>query len=359
MAIPVQIYAYDQPSATKTCWSIVESGIRLLPISQTPITDIGNLAFSSSIRETMGTSLSFTTRNTRALTNTDWYILKFNFDLRNTANSNGSFTYNSGLGASGDVIFMRNSMTILLRVGTTALSILTPGAATINACINSLIYTPATQLTTAQASILAYAIYNTLDACEKIIYSDQLPSLSPNEPTSPTFTMTSIYGNSNYGASDDYRFSFTMSNSAGNSTSLVKLISIQFPTYSTYDLVLQGTQCYEYSTSVIEVSNCTIDTINRVIWIVPVAKSTYSNNNLLVIESAGLAFQNPILNSSINLNQFIIRYYTWPVGTTNPGVTAGNDNWCFMRQDSTLLTSSSISFSSTYYTPHTYVNVPN
>lgn len=165
MAIPVQVYAYDQPTATKFCWSIVESGIRLLPITQTPITDIGNWASSSTYREIMGTSLSFTTRNTRALTNTDWYILKFNFDLRSTANSNGSLSYNSGLGASGDVIFMRNSMTILLRIGSTALNILTPGSSTINARINSLIYNPSTQLTTAQASILAYAIYNTLDAC--------------------------------------------------------------------------------------------------------------------------------------------------------------------------------------------------
>jgi hypothetical protein len=37
MSIPVQIYAYDQPSARKYVWSILEAGIRVLPITVTPI----------------------------------------------------------------------------------------------------------------------------------------------------------------------------------------------------------------------------------------------------------------------------------------------------------------------------------
>lgn len=314
MSIPVQVYAYDQPSATKFIWSMVEAGIRVLPITTTPITDLGNFASSSTYREQMSTSLSFTTRNTKAMVSGDFYILKFNFDLRNSANSNGAFNYNSGLGASGDVIFMRKCRTILLRVGTTALNILTPGSATISGRITSLFYNPSTQLTTSQASIIAYAVYYTADACEKIIYSDTFPSLVPNEPTGPSFSMTSIYSNTYKGQNDDYRFAFTMSSSAGNSTSLVKLISISFPSAAVSDITFQGKQCFEYSTSVIEVKSCIIDTENRVIWITPVIKTTYSNDHQLIIESAGLAFQNPVSISSLNMNQFVIRYYTWPDG---------------------------------------------
>lgn len=95
----------------------------------------------------------------------DWYILKFNFDLRSTSNTNGTLSYNTNLAGTGDIIFMRNCQTILLRIGTTALSILAPGSTTVNAKINSLFYNPPYQLTTAQASILAYAIYNSADAC--------------------------------------------------------------------------------------------------------------------------------------------------------------------------------------------------
>lgn len=113
----------------------------------------------------MSTNFKLTTRNTKAMVLNDWYILKFGFDLRNTANANGSLTYNSNLAGVGDVTFLRNSNTILLRIGTTPLSILSPGVTTINAQINGLFYNPSYQLTTAQASIRAYAIYNSVDAC--------------------------------------------------------------------------------------------------------------------------------------------------------------------------------------------------
>jgi hypothetical protein len=171
--------------------------------------------------------------------------------------------------------------------------------------------------------------------------------------------MTSIYSNTYRGQNDDYRFAFTMSSSAGNSTSLVKLISISFPSAS--DITFQGKQCFEYSTSVIEVKSCIIDIDNRVIWITPVVKTTYSNDHQLIIESAGLAFLNPVSATTLNMNQFVVRYYTWPDGQSNPGVVAASDNWCFMKQDSTRISSSTISFnslSSSYYTPHTSINVP-
>jgi hypothetical protein len=362
MAIPVQVYAFDQPSQTKFCWSIVEAGIRVLPITVTPINDLANWQSSSTYREIMSTSLSFTTRNTKAMVQYDWYILKFNFDLRNTADSNGSLTYNTNLAGTGDVIFLRNCQTILLRIGSTAVSILTSGLTTINAKINSLFYNPSYQLTTSQASVLGYIIYNSADACEKVIYSDLfLSSLVPNEPSSPTFTINPVYTNKQMGQFDDYRFTFTMSSSAGNSTSLVKLISIQFPPSSTYDIGIMGTECYEYSSSSIEVSSCLLDAVNRVIWITPVIKSIYTNNNPVIVETANLAIQNPVNNVTINFNQFTIRYYTWPDGQDQPNIAAGSDNWCFMKQDSSLIPSNTISFntfSTTYYSPHTYLSVP-
>ena len=88
MAIPIQIYAYDQPTARKYVWSILEAGIRLLPITATPITDVGNFYSSSSYREIQSQDFDFTTRNTKTLVRYDWYILKFNFDLRQSANTN-------------------------------------------------------------------------------------------------------------------------------------------------------------------------------------------------------------------------------------------------------------------------------
>lgn len=95
----------------------------------------------------------------------DWYILKFGFDLRQSGNSNGSFNYNSGLGSTGDIIFMRNCQTIMLRVGINNLAITTPGSTSLNARITSLIYNPSYQLTTTQATIYGYMVYNSMDYC--------------------------------------------------------------------------------------------------------------------------------------------------------------------------------------------------
>ena len=61
------------------------------------------------------------------------YILKFGFDLRNEQLKAGSFKYNSGLGNSGDIIFMRNCKTVILRVGATDLTTPASGSTDINA----------------------------------------------------------------------------------------------------------------------------------------------------------------------------------------------------------------------------------
>jgi hypothetical protein len=163
------------------------------------------------------------------------------------------------------------------------------------------------------------------------------------------------------GQPDDWRFSFRMSSATGNSTSLVKLISIQFPSASVYDITMQGKQCYEYSTSVIEVSSCVIDINSRVIWMTPFVKSTYTNDHTVIVESAGYSFINPVVSTSIDHNKFVIRYYTWPDGQSQPNIVAGSDDWCFMKQDSTNIASNPINFnalSETYYSPHSYVEIP-
>ena len=63
----------------------------------------------------------------------DLYIVKFNFDLRMEQKYAGKFRYNSGLGQSGDVIFMRNCQTVLLRVGASPLTLMASGSTTVNA----------------------------------------------------------------------------------------------------------------------------------------------------------------------------------------------------------------------------------
>lgn len=225
--------------------------------------------------------------------------MKFNFDLRKNGVTTSAFSYNTNMAGSGDVIFMRKCQTILLRIGATALNIVSSGSTPKNARINSLIYNPSYQLSTLQATIIAYAVYNSADASERIFYSDLYPTTYPMEPLSPTLIIDSIWGTLQMGQPDDWRFTFMMSSVGGNSTNLVKLISIQFPPATVYDITMQGKQCVEYASSQIDISSCVIDVDSRVIWITPVINSAYTNDYALKIDSVGYAFISPVVSTTI------------------------------------------------------------
>ena len=57
----------------------------------------------------------------------------------------------------------------------------------------------------------------------------------------------------------------------------------------------------------------------------------------------------------------MVRYYTWPDSMARPSIAAGSEDWCFMKQDISRLTSSNLIFN-TYYsgyrTPHTFLSIP-
>ena len=96
----------------------------------------------------------------------------------------------------------------------------------------------------------------------------------------PTFSMSPINSNLNRGSSEDYSFSFTYStSSSATDMSLVKRISIQFPSYATYDYTFANTECIENPSSTIEIDKCWIDTTTYTLWIIPVYKTTYINSN--------------------------------------------------------------------------------
>ena len=75
------------------------------------------------------------------------YILKFNFDLRNSDKIAGSFKYPySAYSNSGDTIFLPNSRTIILRIGSSSLANVASGSTNTNVLLNSVFYNPSIQL---------------------------------------------------------------------------------------------------------------------------------------------------------------------------------------------------------------------
>ena len=82
---------------------------------------------------------------------------------------------------------------------------------------------------------------------------------------------------------DDWYITFRMASSAGNSSSMVKLISIEMPDASVSDVGLVNRQCIERTDSDIELQECVIDVSSRMIWAVPVVKSSYTDASYLKI----------------------------------------------------------------------------
>ena len=301
--------------------------------------------------------MDFTTRNTRSLKQGDLYILKFNFDLRNEQKKAGSFRYNSGLSPSGDVIFMRNCKTVILRVGASDLTTVASGSSGINARIQSVFYNPSIQLTTAESKIEGFAIYLSSHDSELIPYVDGFPTLAPREMSGASFTLTAINGNQNKGQKEDYYFSFTYSTSSSDTDmALVKMISVHFPPYSTYDMTFGGTECIQASSTNIEIKECIIDTSSYTIWIVVYEKTSYINSHHFRFETKGLAINNPINSGSINKNQFVVKYYTWE-GDVQPTLSSLSDDYVFFKQDSSFIPSGTLSYGTTYKQPHTDVSV--
>ena len=92
---------------------------------------------------------------------------------------------------------------------------------------------------------------------------------------------------------------------------------------------------------------CYIDTNTYVMWIAPLQKTSYLNNHVLKLETKGLAIINPQNSGSINLNQFTFKFYTWD-GTATPVLNPNTDDYVFFKQDSTYVSSSTITYSTTF-----------
>jgi hypothetical protein len=166
--------------------------------------------------------------------------------------------------------------------------------------------------------------------------------------------MTPVQSTTKYGGMrDDYTIDITFGSTSDPDVSYAQLIAFIFPT--NIDYTLYNTDCVEGAGSIIKVSNCYIDTTNRIIYITPVVSSSYINSNKLQIVTRGLAVGNPVNNiSHTNYNQFTVKYYSW-MNITQPTVAPLSNNiYCFLILDSNTVTSQAISFStyiSIYTTP--------
>ena len=149
---------------------MLEAGIKVIPTSVSPVNDYGNFFSDTAFRQVRDTKFRFTNRNTKPLLAGDYYIMKFNFDLRKSDRQPSAFKYPfSSYTNSGDAIFLRNCQTILLRVGATALANFVAADAAQsnkhNVLLDNVIFNPPTILTSTESTITAYAVYMANEEC--------------------------------------------------------------------------------------------------------------------------------------------------------------------------------------------------
>jgi hypothetical protein len=138
--------------------------VKIIPTTVSPVNDFGNFVCDTPYRQVQNTNFKFTNRNTQPLLTGDYYILKFNFDLRNSDKKTSAFKYPySSYTNTGDAIFLRNSKTILLKVGAAALSNWVaadvPQSNKLNVMLYNVMYNPSTKLSNSESVITAYAVY--------------------------------------------------------------------------------------------------------------------------------------------------------------------------------------------------------
>ena len=69
-----------------------------------------------------------------------------------------------------------------------------------------------------------------------------------------------------------------------------------------------------------------------------------------------MAIINPVNSGSINKNQFVFKFYTWD--GPEPALFSNSDDYVFFKQDSSYISSSTLSYSNTYKDPHSYLKFP-
>ena len=147
----------------------------------------------------------------------------------------------------------------------------------------------------------------------KFTISDYFPQLNPKTSSTDSFTITAIHEGSSLkkGTRDDYRISFKFSTSATIDISYMKLIAVIFPTSGNADYSILGEDCVEDPSSEVEIEECWMEPGTRLLWIRPVVKTSYTSDMLISVVTRDLAIRNPISVTTVNLNTFTVKFYSW------------------------------------------------
>jgi hypothetical protein len=175
------------------------------------------------------------TRNYWTLSSGDYYIMYFNFPLRNNGLVSSGCTYPGG-SVYGNAYYHQNLWIIVCAVTSTAIGVPGGGYTTRNLRISSF-YTPFYYLKASERVITTYGYLFSSKITSIGYITDGFPNESPKVVSNPTFSLTPIHNTvTQYaGSRDDYTITFTYTNTATVDISFTQLIAVIFPTGIDYD----------------------------------------------------------------------------------------------------------------------------
>ena len=184
--------------------------------------------------QTSGTNINLVTRNTYTIYSGEYYLLFFNFPLRNNGKITSGCTDLSG-NVYGDAYYHQYLWAIVCKVTTNNIGVPSTSSSSRNLRILGF-YTPWFYLSSAEKVITTYAYNYNSQITTKGVLTDGFPNESPKTSSNPTFSMTAIHQTSTKyrGARDDYKFEIVFSTTGGSSVDIryTKLIALIFPSSS-------------------------------------------------------------------------------------------------------------------------------
>lgn len=291
-----------------------------------------------------------TTLNPNTLASGDAYVIFFSFPIRKLGKFAGQCTNNGSGAAIGDAYYHYNNWVIVC--------MLTSSVGSNTGMKIGSFLTPWYLLSSSEQYIYTISRYFTGASSRKVVLSDNYKNENPRgSPTTATMSLTPVVQTSTkyYQMRDDYVIDVTFGSDTGYEVSFVQKIAIMF--HTSYNLL--NSDCVEGPGSAIKVDTCWIDTVNEIIWVTPVMSSSYKNSDTLEVITRGLAVQNP--TATINMNGFVVKYYTWQNISEPALAPRSNDNHCYMSfspASSLVYFSVMYGSSASSYTPYAYSWLP-
>ena len=174
LSVPFFIYSVEQGSTVRTNFDVIENAVFLRNDYNT-YNDVAGAFSTQQNLQNSGVGLNLISRNSWNINGGSYYVVYFNFPLRNNGKVSGGCTYPNNSSYYGDAYYHLNNWVIVCAVANNAMGVPGGGYTTRNVQFTGF-FTPFYYLTPAERVILGYGYNPQTRATCYGQYSDSYPN---------------------------------------------------------------------------------------------------------------------------------------------------------------------------------------